>query len=660
VTALVPEGPQRPRQTGGEVDVAVLERAPERRLQVVVFPLQPDEPAALIGAGEMWLRLLRQRHEALHLPVLEELVLTGLLQALAGVQPYRLEEEATCRAVLLLHDHQRLVHQCRQQVEDLGGCDEIVRADGLRGIDGEPAGEDREPLQEALLRLGEQLIAPVQRRTQGAVARQRRTAAAAEQTEDVVQAPRDLLGGYHPDAGGGQLDRQRDAVEPAADLRDRGAVRLAEAEGGEHGARAVDEELHRLAGGQPLRGELLRVVGERERGHQPGRLARNAERLAAARQQREARAAPQQRIGERGAGVDQVLAVVEHEQKRARLEVLGERLLGITAGLLAQAELLGDLGGQERRVGERGELDPFDPVRVIARDARGDLQREARLAASARAGQGEQARAAEQPAHRGDLALTADEAGELHRQARRGRGARSGTSRAVRRDGDGERQQRGGRGGRRRRHGRGRARRHSDRCAGGSGGHDRRRPFTRRGTQDYESCCCCVSTDSLRYVHRERVDAEPRGLPPYRELELLDRRHRLLRLAAAGAEAPRLPLGREEADRELVFSRCDLLLAQDLERMEALQAVPLARGPPEGRVVRGVVVGVPSLQHLVGTTVELRGVGVATLAQRGEEVEQRPPGISGDGGRGGRGLRRRCSGRARLPRITADRCQRGE
>ena len=64
----------------------------------------------------------------------------------------------------------------------------------------------------------EQVPAPVDHRAQRLVAGQRRTAAAGEQPEPVVEAGRDLLERQGPQPGGGQLDRQRHPVEPAADL----------------------------------------------------------------------------------------------------------------------------------------------------------------------------------------------------------------------------------------------------------------------------------------------------------------------------------------------------------------------------------------------------------------------------------------------------------
>ena len=71
---------------------------------------------------------------------------------------------------------------------------------------------------------GQQVVAPVDQRAQRLLARQRGAAAAGQQPEAVVQPRGDLLRRKHLDARGRQLDRQRDAVQPVADLRDGGRI----------------------------------------------------------------------------------------------------------------------------------------------------------------------------------------------------------------------------------------------------------------------------------------------------------------------------------------------------------------------------------------------------------------------------------------------------
>ena len=115
-------------------------------------------------------------------------------------------------------------------------------------------------------------------------------------------------------------------------------------------------------------------------------------------------------------GVDDVLAVVEHDQEAARRHVLGQA--GLERGAV-------DVGNAERRRDDRG-----DPLAVLERrqvdepDAVGEgvellarqLLRQPRLAAAADPAQRDQARVAEQPRAVGERGFAADEAGPRLRQ----------------------------------------------------------------------------------------------------------------------------------------------------------------------------------------------------------------------------------------------------
>jgi len=143
------------------------------------------------------------------------------------------------------------------------------------------------------------------------VPRQRRAAPAGEQPESLVQAGGDLIDGEALHARRGQLERERQPIEPAAHLRHGGGVALRHAEAGLTRGGALLEQTHRLARGQPPGILGVARIGERQRRHAPNGLARDAERLAAGREHAHVPAGPQQRLGQRGAGRKHVLAVVE-------------------------------------------------------------------------------------------------------------------------------------------------------------------------------------------------------------------------------------------------------------------------------------------------------------------------------------------------------------
>ena len=89
-----------------------------------------------------------------------------------------------------------------------------------------------------LLGLGEQRVRPVDRGAQRLVALDRGAPTAGEQPEALVEQGGDLAGRHADDPRRGELDRERDAVEPAADLGDRGTRCRVEREVRRRAARA--------------------------------------------------------------------------------------------------------------------------------------------------------------------------------------------------------------------------------------------------------------------------------------------------------------------------------------------------------------------------------------------------------------------------------------
>jgi hypothetical protein len=135
---------------------------------------------------------------------------------------------------------------------------------------------------------------------------------AGEQGEAVLQSPRHLLCGKGSHPRRRQLDRQRDAVQPAADLRDRRP-----AFGGQHElrsrlARALGEELHGVT-----------LSHGRDAQHH---LAGDSQRLPARRQDPQPGTVGQERRYQAGAGVVEVLAVVDYQQALPRTKEIPQRL----------------------------------------------------------------------------------------------------------------------------------------------------------------------------------------------------------------------------------------------------------------------------------------------------------------------------------------------
>ena len=238
---------------------------------------------------------------------------------------------------LRLDHHQRLVHQPRGQADHVLDGQRAVGADLLGHVQG-PAGKHRQAAQQDLLGRGEQVMAPVDGGPQRPLPRRRGPVAGTQQREAVAQPGGDLLGGQHAHPGGGQLDGQRHAVQGAADVRHRHRVPLRDREAGPGRRRPVREQLGRLEAGQ-LRSVPGSVRGRHgERRDLPHGFLRDPQRLLAGGHDAQFRAARQQALAERGARVNQMLAVVEHDQRLPGLQGAGQRVLQRVPGLGLNAD----------------------------------------------------------------------------------------------------------------------------------------------------------------------------------------------------------------------------------------------------------------------------------------------------------------------------------
>ena len=163
----------------------------------------------------------------------------------------------------------------------------------------------------------------------------------------------------------------------------------------------------------------LRQLGQGQRRDPPGGLAGDAEGLAAGGQQAHPGALLEDGVHEPGAGLDDVLAVVQEEERVALLEQGDERRLRGLAGALPRPHR-GQRGARdERRVGggrEGREVDEPHAVGDGAGATGHGLEGESGLAHAPRAGQRHQRARGEQAPDLRELPLAPDEAGELHGQ----------------------------------------------------------------------------------------------------------------------------------------------------------------------------------------------------------------------------------------------------
>jgi hypothetical protein len=145
-------------------------------------------------------------------------------------------------------------------------------------------------------------------------------------------------------------------------------------------------------------------------------LARDAQRLSAGGEEAQPGRDGEGAGGEGGAGLDEVLAVVQHEEERARAQVGQQVRRRIGARGEPEGQGLRHRLGDERGLGDAGQLDQPDAVGEARGQIGGDGEGQAGLAAAAHAGHGDQRGSGERLGERGALALAPDQRGVHDRE----------------------------------------------------------------------------------------------------------------------------------------------------------------------------------------------------------------------------------------------------
>ena len=273
----------------------------------------------------------------------------------------------------------------RLEVDERREGVEVGVADLLGSLEREAAGEDGEAREELAARGVEEVVAPLDRRAQRALALGRVARAARQQRERRVEAL-----------------EQRARARGASSARPRARSPA----GGRRGGGRSPSTVASGASSRPTaRARSTKSAAASLGGSGSSRYSCSPETRSGARLVTSTRR-PLRRGEERrstvGRRVEEMLEVVEEEQQLPSAEEAGE--------VVGRADRLRDLRGHELGVGEAGERHPEDAVAQRADELGRDLEREARLAGAAGPGEREQARAVrEQRDELVELALPADE-----------------------------------------------------------------------------------------------------------------------------------------------------------------------------------------------------------------------------------------------------------
>ena len=220
--------------------------------------------------------------------------------------------------------------------------DRSVDADTLDRPRAGAAAEHGQPAEQNGLFRAEELVAPGQRSTERPVPIRNVERPARQQRQPVVEPSRDLVDPEPAHARGGELDRQRQPVEPCADLGDRRRI-LGRHQEVRHDARdAIDEQ----PGCVGL--ERARLVEGR---HRVQALTRQPKLGLAGGNDRQARGNGEE-VRQQRRRLEHVLEVVDDEQALSRPEVIGEDGLGGLAADLSHPYRDGDRGRDAPRVGD--------------------------------------------------------------------------------------------------------------------------------------------------------------------------------------------------------------------------------------------------------------------------------------------------------------------
>jgi hypothetical protein len=214
--------------------------------------------------------------------------------------------------------------------------------------------------------------------------------AAAEQVEAAIEPRKQGPGREQLDAGGGELDGERQTVEPPADLRyGMRTVIIIEAYPGLERGRPLSEELDRRIGAH--RGSRL------TRGRIGRAQRRNGELTLHGESQREPTRHENLRVGARGGqhrdalrSAHEVLEIIQHEQDSPLAQMLDHGIEDRLLRVCRDGECLRDRRDDECGIDDGRERDVYHTIAELRAAARRRLDRERGLARSARTGQRQQ------------------------------------------------------------------------------------------------------------------------------------------------------------------------------------------------------------------------------------------------------------------------------
>ncbi len=297
---------------------------------------------------------------------------TELVQAVGRVLSHHLEQVVPCLPGRAADEQERCIRQALDAIQRAALV--TGEADLGNGRERCATPEHRQSGQQAAVLIRQQVVAPVEGLVKRLLPGRQVVGPAGEEAQTLRQPVENGLRAQGTNARGGELDRQREPVDASAELANRPQILLRDPEVGlQRAGSLLEEGLSRF---------------ELERGNRKDVLAGEMQDGSARDEDRQARRSCKE-PDEGGRRLLDVLGVVEQEQELLGAEGLGERLERLRD--VGDAERLRDGRHHELRVTQRGELDEHGAVRVGRGCVAGGFESQPGLAASACAGEDDQA-----------------------------------------------------------------------------------------------------------------------------------------------------------------------------------------------------------------------------------------------------------------------------
>ncbi len=143
-----------------------------------------------------------------------------------------------------VHGDQRFCDQIGEALDDILRREIGIRCNPRRRFKIESTGKNADPAEQQLLVLAQQTVAPVEDCPNGLVPRHRPAMSRSQQLQAVVEMCGKPPNPEHLNAGRRELDCERHAIEPAADLDNERGVGIAQREIVDHRRDPLQEQLH--------------------------------------------------------------------------------------------------------------------------------------------------------------------------------------------------------------------------------------------------------------------------------------------------------------------------------------------------------------------------------------------------------------------------------